>query len=119
MKILMVDDNELLTDSLEVIFQHQGYEYKIARNGIAALKIVKEFKPDVVVLDVMMPGISGLDVCSQIKSDEALKGIYVLIVSAMDAPEDRKAAMLAGANDFCAKPYSPDEIVRKITRRGQ
>ncbi len=115
MKILMVDDNELFNESLEAMFQYHGFEYKIASNGFDALEMVKEFRPDMVILDIMMPGIDGLEVCSRIKSDPVLKDIHIMVLSAKDTDEDRKMAVQAGADDYCVKPFSPDEVLNKIT----
>ncbi len=82
MKILLVDDNELFVESLVVILQFHGYEFKIASNGVDAIKIVKEFKPDMVILDLMMPQMNGLEVCSYIKSNPVLKYIHIMVLSA-------------------------------------
>jgi DNA-binding response OmpR family regulator len=114
MKILLVDDNELFVESLVVILQFHGYEFKIASNGIDAIEIVKKFKPDMVILDLMMPQMNGLEVCSHIKSNPVLKYIHIMVLSAKHTTEDRKKAMNAGADDYCIKPFSPNEILERI-----
>ena len=118
MKILLVDDNELFIESLVVILQYHGYEFKIASNGVDAIKIVEEFKPDMVILDLMMPQMNGLEVCSYIKSNPVLKNIHIMVLSAKHAIEDRTRAMHAGADDYCIKPFSPKEILERITQFG-
>jgi DNA-binding response OmpR family regulator len=116
MKILMVDDNELFVEALVAILQFHGYDYKIASNGVDALKIVEEFKPDMVILDLMMPHINGLEVCGYIKSNPSLKHIHIMVLSAKDTIKDRAEAMHAGADDYSIKPFSPDEILARITQ---
>jgi DNA-binding response OmpR family regulator len=116
MKILLVDDNELFVESLVVILQFHGYEFKIASNGVDAIEIIEEFKPDMVILDLMMPRMNGLEVCSYIKSHPALKDTYIMVLSAKDSIEDRNEALHSGADDYCVKPFSPDDILERITK---
>lgn len=116
MKLLLVDDNEQFVESLVVVLQFHGYEFKTASNGVDAIKMVKEFKPDMVILDLMMPRMNGLEVCSYIKSHPSLKDTYIMVLSAKDSIEDRNEALHSGADDYCVKPFSPDEILERITK---
>ncbi len=116
MKILMVDDNEAFIEALVEMFTFHGYKYRSASNGIDALKAVKEFMPDMVILDIMMPRMNGLEVCGRIKSNPSLRHIHIMVMSAKDTLEDRDQAMHAGADDYYIKPFAPDEILEKITR---
>ena len=99
-KVLVVDDEgfnrELLLDLLEPM----GYQVSTAPNGATALEMVASDPPDVILLDVMMPGLDGFEVAQRIRQEEASKGIPVVMVTALRATEDRVRALEAGANDF-------------------
>jgi two-component system sensor histidine kinase/response regulator len=114
-KILIIDDEEIVLDSCLAILADTDYEVQTANDGNAGVKLVKEFEPDLVFVDLKMPGISGFDVLKQIeKIDSTVVAIvitgYATVSSAVDA-------MKGGAYDFLPKPFTPDEF-RLITKRG-
>ncbi|MEO7987191.1 MAG: HD domain-containing phosphohydrolase [Gemmatimonadales bacterium] len=110
----MVDDEApnrlLLRDLLEA----RGHEVTEAANGLAALESARAVPPDVVLLDVMMPGLDGLEVCRRLKADAATAPIPVLLVTALDARADRLAGMRAGANDFLTKPVDLADLALRV-----
>jgi CheY-like chemotaxis protein len=113
-RILIVDDEKalrmLITGTLEI----GDYEVFEADNGIDALRMVEEEKPDLIVLDVMMPGMSGYEVCSRIKSNVYLKHIKVLILTAKGQQTDREAAKEVQADCYLSKPFSPAELLNAV-----
>jgi len=108
-KVLAVDDNP---DNLSVLEETigQDYDLKIATNGGEALKIVDEFQPDVVLLDVMMPGIDGFEVCSQLRDNPLHEDMAIIMFTAKNKPQHKVTGHMSGANDYITKPFTPDEI---------
>jgi len=111
-KILIVDDDEDLVELLSDVFQRDGrFEIKTANNGFDAGMLVKEFRPALVILDVMLPDINGKEVCQRVRSDETLETVKIICISGMveqDKVADLKAA---GANDFMNKPLDIDRLL--------
>jgi DNA-binding response OmpR family regulator len=106
--ILLVDDDPQLMHVLAMFFDLEGYHVLKARDGEQALALLREYQPDIVLLDLAMPGVSGLEVCQHIRADKKLKDIPVLVFTAADNREEEVLA--AGANAFIAKPYSLDGL---------
>lgn len=120
MKILIAEDDRAVRQSLERVLDFEGYEIVVAEDGPEALEAVKRHEPDLVLLDVMMPHMDGLDVCRRMRS----KGIAtpVLMLTAKQEISDRVSGLDAGADDYLAKPYALDELlarIRALLRRGQ
>jgi two-component system, OmpR family, response regulator len=111
-KVLVVDDDEELVELLVDVFERDGrFEVRMANNGFDAGMLVKEFKPDLVVLDVMLPDINGKEVCQRVRRDDNLDSVKIICISGMveqDKVADLKAA---GANDFMQKPFSVDKLL--------
>jgi DNA-binding response OmpR family regulator len=107
-----VDDDEDLVELLVEAFEKDGrFEIRTANNGFGAGMLVKEFRPDLVVLDVMLPDINGKEVCQRVRSDSNLDAVKIICISGMveqDKVADLKAA---GANDFLQKPFSVDKLL--------
>ncbi len=116
-KILIVDDEVnmrmLLQETLEE-FEDRGVEVRIAENGIDALESVRTNIPDLIILDVMMPGMDGFCVCNTIKKELKLKDVYVLMLSADGQEFNKKRSRDVGSNGFMTKPFDPDEITEKV-----
>ena len=116
MKILVVDDNRenimLVRDVLEVA----SYEVIEALNGPGALEITPEEQPDLILLDVNMPGMSGFEVCKLLKSDETTNHIPVIMLTAQSDVDSRVQGIEAGADDYMSKPYSPRELLARVER---
>jgi two-component system sensor histidine kinase/response regulator len=113
MKILIVEDDTASRIGLESVLRDK-YVVKSASSGEQALEIAGQFKPDLVLLDVVMPGINGYEVCRQIRSDESLKHIKIVMLSANTATEDRLEGYQAGADDYLTKPFDKDELLAKV-----
>src|SRR3954453_7697971 len=105
-RVLVVDDILANVRLLEAKLAAEYFEVVTAMNGIDALEAVQRTRPDIVLLDVMMPGIDGIEVCKRIKSDPQTMHIPVIMVTALDQPEDRVKGLEAGADDFLTKPVN-------------
>ena len=111
-KILIADDEESLRVLLRaVITAEENFELSEAIDGDDALAKIKQDKPNIVILDVMMPGQSGFEVCESIKADEKLKDIKVIILTAKGQKSDKEWANSVGADYFLSKPFSPLELL--------
>jgi excisionase family DNA binding protein len=114
-RILIVDDDEDLVELISDVFVRDArFEVRKTNNGFDAGMLVKEFRPDIVVLDVMLPDINGREVCQRVRSDKALDDVRIICISGMieqDKVADLKAA---GANDFMQKPFSVDKLVERV-----
>ena len=113
-KVLIVDDDQDLVELLVDAFERDGrFDIRTANNGFGAGMLVKEFRPDLVVLDVMLPDINGKEVCQRVRSDETLDSVKIICISGMveqDKVADLKAA---GANDFMQKPFQVDKLLER------
>ena len=109
-KILLVDDAQANLEILGGIVSSNGYAYETARNGIEALKKVKTTHPDVILLDVYMPEMGGVEVCKRLKEDPKTRHIPIIVFTAFEDRETKIKCFQAGANDFLAKPVDPLEL---------
>jgi two-component system response regulator MprA len=110
--ILVVDDDELIAAALRRALEYQGYEVTVAPDGPAALVRAGRARPDVVVLDVMLPGLDGISVCQRLRVDAP--DLMVLLLTARDATADRVAGLDAGADDYLVKPFASEELMARI-----
>ncbi len=116
-KILIIEDDRFLRELMSRKLEEEGYEVFEAINGEQGLKQAKENKPDVILLDVMMPGINGFEVLSKIKGDSVLSLIPVIMLSNLDQKEDAEKALKLGAADYLVKAhFTPGEIIEKIQK---
>lgn len=113
-KVLLVDDDERNIRLLKGILFAEPYEILIAFNGLEALEIAQSHHPSLILLDVMMPGLSGFDVCQQLKSNAETRMIPVVMVTALNEVGDRIRAMEAGADDFLSKPVDATELIVRV-----
>ena len=111
-KALIVDDDEELVELLVDVFERDGrFDIRTANNGFDAGMLVKEFRPDLVVLDVMLPDINGKEVCQRVRADETLDSVQIICISGM-VEQDKVADLKeSGANDFMQKPFSVDRLL--------
>jgi signal transduction histidine kinase len=112
--ILVVDDEEMARDVIEGFLYKEGYQLNFASNGPEALACLEKVSPDVVLLDVMMPGMSGLDVCLRLRQDKRWQHIPVLLITALGSKEDLLRGFEAGANDFLTKPVNEAELRARV-----
>lgn len=113
-RLLIADDNAQNRELLDAYLGDHGYELEFAVDGADALAKTEAFKPDVILLDIMMPKMSGYEVCQKLKSDAATKTIAVLMVTALDNAADIEKAVSAGADDFLSKPVNRIEILTRV-----
>ncbi|PJF27617.1 MAG: hybrid sensor histidine kinase/response regulator, partial [Phototrophicales bacterium] len=113
-KVLMVDDVYENVDMMLRVLNREGYEVLVARDGEEALVKVMEYKPDIILLDVMMPGIDGFQVCQRLKQNEATKDIPVIFITALANTVYIVKGFEVGAVDFITKPFRPKEVVARV-----
>jgi two-component system, OmpR family, response regulator RegX3 len=118
-RVLVVEDEESYSDALAYMLRKEGYDVSVAADGHTALTEFERAGADIVLLDLMLPGLSGTEVCRQLRQVSA---VPVIVVSAKDAEVDKVVGLELGADDYITKPYSPRELVarvRAVLRRGQ
>jgi signal transduction histidine kinase/ActR/RegA family two-component response regulator len=118
-KVLIVDDEVSVRITIESILSSEQYELHFAENGIQALSMAKKIQPDIILLDVMMPGLNGFEVCQKIRSMPSLAEVPIVLITALDDREARMGGIKAGADDFISKPFSGQELrlrVQNMTR---
>jgi len=113
-KILIADDNPTNVELLEVYLGDIDCEIATAIDGRDTLQKVEEFQPDLILLDIMMPKMSGFEVCKKIKDDPATRGIMILMVTALNEPGDIERAVTAGCDDFLSKPINKIELLKRV-----
>ena len=113
-KVLIVDDDCELVELLVDVFARDGrFEIRTANNGFDAGMFVKEFRPDLVVLDVMLPDINGKEVCTRVRKDPALESVKIVCISGMVKQDKVADLKTAGANDFIQKPFTVDKLLER------
>ena len=114
-RILLVDDDQELVDLLRDAFERDGrFEVHPANNGFDAGMKVKELRPDLVVLDVMLPDINGKEVCQRVRSDESLDSVKIICISGMVEQDKVEELRAAGANDFLQKPFAVERLLDQV-----
>ena len=115
LKILVVDDDKDIVEILKYNLKNSGYSVKSANNGIEAIKKAKKFLPDVILMDVMMPEMSGIEACSEIKEINELSNTIIIFLSARNEDYTQISAYDAGADDYISKPIKPKVLLKKIS----
>jgi two-component system OmpR family response regulator len=111
-RVLVVDDEQMLTDLLSMALKMEGWQVRTAASGFEALQAAKEFRPDALVLDIMMPDLDGMSVLQRLR--QAGDDVPVLFLTAKDAVADRVAGLTAGGDDYVTKPFSLEEVVARL-----
>jgi two-component system OmpR family response regulator len=111
-RVLVVDDESTLTELLSMALRYEGWEVRSAASGLAAVRAAREFRPDAVVLDMMLPDFDGLEVLRRMRGDDP--NVPVLFLTAKDAVEDRVTGLTAGGDDYVTKPFSLEEVVARV-----
>ena len=115
--ILVADDNPQMRLLLEMTLRKGPYDVIVTADGGQALRIARERHPDLVLLDAEMPVIHGFEVCRQLKGDPATRDIQVIMVTAKAQEEDRDRGLASGADEYIAKPFSPKELLARLSSR--
>ncbi len=116
-KVLVVDDEAVLLRTVRSYLEQEGYEVRTALNGQAALQEARAFEPDLIVLDVMLPGLDGLEVLRRLRSGDVapgLRNVYVIMLTARADEMDRVVGLELGADDYVTKPFSPRELAARV-----
>ncbi|WET79305.1 response regulator transcription factor [Amycolatopsis sp. QT-25] len=111
-RVLVVDDEATLSELVSMALRMEGWDVRTAADGVEAVRVAREFRPDAVVLDVMLPDMSGLDVLRRLRSE--VPDLPVLFLTAKDAVEDRIAGLTAGGDDYVTKPFSLEEVALRL-----
>ena len=113
-KILIADDEPNIVVSLEFLMKQKGYEVKTVGNGEDALRTIAEFAPDLVLLDVMMPRLSGYEVCQKMRENPAWSGIRIVMLSAKGREIEVSKGMAVGADAYVTKPFSTSDLMAQV-----
>ncbi len=112
--VLIVDDEYIGRETLQSVLEGEGYQLEMAESGMQAIEKAKQLLPDVILLDVMMPGMTGFEVCQRIRSDPQIAEIPIIILTALDDRESLLNALKAGADDFISKPFDRYELRARL-----
>ncbi len=112
--ILVADDDVDIRDLVAFKLEQAGFDVTAVDNGLAALTAARIEPPDLVVLDVMMPGMSGIDVCRELRNDRTTSGLPIILLTARAQEGDVEVGFGAGADDYIVKPFSPRELVTRV-----
>jgi DNA-binding response OmpR family regulator len=112
--ILVVDDEPNIVVSLEFLLKKEGYDVRVERDGEAALAAVAERRPDLILLDVMVPKRDGYDICQAIRSNPAWSGIRIIMLTAKGREVEREKGLALGADEYMTKPFSTRELIERI-----
>ncbi|MCG7902173.1 MAG: response regulator [Candidatus Thiodiazotropha lotti] len=113
-EILVVDDEPNIVLSLEFLMKKAGYNVTTANNGVDALNSIKQQRPDLVLLDVMMPRMDGYEVCQAVRGDPELSSVRIIMLTARGRDVERDKGMALGADDYVTKPFATQELVEKV-----
>ncbi len=112
--VLVIDDEPYLVRAMSYLLSHEGYTVETASDGGEGIERARALRPQVVFLDIMMPILSGYDVCQLIRDDPSLADTYVIMLSAKGQQVDRERGLLGGADEYMTKPFSPREVAQRL-----
>ena len=115
-KVLIADDEPNIVLSLEFLMRKDGYEVQVARTGDDALRLMESFRPDAVVLDVMMPGKSGYEVCRRIREDAHWRSVKILMLTARGGEAEIRKGIDAGADAYLTKPFATQQVIAEMRK---
>ena len=113
-KVLICDDEPYILESVSFIVREEGYQVLTAGDGEQALQLLSSERPDLVLLDIMMPGKSGFDVCRELRGDKSMRGTYVILLTAMGQDRDMEDGYQSGADEYMTKPFNPRSLRRRL-----
>ena len=113
-KVLIADDEQNIVISLEFLMKREGYQVEVANDGEEAVRRIRASRPDLVLLDVMMPKKSGFEVCQEVKSDPTLGAVRILMLTAKGRDTELAKGLALGADAYMTKPFSTRELVDKV-----
>jgi two-component system, OmpR family, alkaline phosphatase synthesis response regulator PhoP len=115
-KILIIEDDPATSRLVDYSLRHHGYQVITATNGLEGVRKAQTEAPDLVILDVMLPGIDGYEICHRLRADAATAGLCILMFSAKAQEIDKETGLKVGADDYLTKPAAPAEIVARVER---
>lgn len=113
-KVLIADDEPNIVVSLEFLMKREGHQVLVARDGVQALALIRAERPQLVLLDVMMPGKTGFEVCQSVRADESLAGVKILLLTAKGRDTDVAQGLGLGADGYMTKPFSTRELAARV-----
>lgn len=114
MDILIVEDEAEIAQLIQLYLEKEGFSCRICKDGLTALQVFQEQQPDLIVLDLMIPGLDGLEVCARIRQKPGSKDPFILMLTAKGEEIDRIIGLSTGADDYMVKPFSPRELVARV-----
>jgi two-component system, OmpR family, alkaline phosphatase synthesis response regulator PhoP len=114
MQILIVEDEAEIADLITLYLEKEGFTCRSCRDGLTALQAYQEQQPDLIILDLMIPGLDGLEVCARIRQQPGVKDPYIMMLTAKGEEIDRIIGLSTGADDYMVKPFSPKELVARV-----
>ncbi|OKH20953.1 DNA-binding response regulator [Hydrococcus rivularis NIES-593] len=114
MNILIVEDEVEIAQLIQQTLERESFSCRLANNGLEALEIFQQQQPDLIILDLMLPGLDGLEVCTRIRQKPSKKDPYILMLTAKGEEIDRVIGLSTGADDYLVKPFSPRELVARV-----
>lgn len=115
-KILIIEDDFALADNLAALLKLKGYQVDSAPDGLSGIEAARKLKPDVILLDIMIPKVSGFDVCRSLRSDPETRGIKIIMTTGLNRMGDVEKAFSCGAADYLIKPFDSERLVKKIDK---
>lgn len=115
-KILIVEDEAMIADNLQALLEAKGYKVFLAKDGKAAVDAARKEKPDIILLDIMLPRLGGFDVCRILRGDSQTTAIKIIVTTGLGRMGDVETAFDAGANDYLVKPYDSQRLLHKIEK---
>ena len=116
-KVLIVDDETNIVISLQFLMEQAGYRVDVARTGEDALEKIAVFLPDLILLDVMLPGVSGYDICQRVRQTPAWQAMKIVMLTAKGRDVERAKGLALGANAYVTKPFSTKELLAEVQRQ--
>lgn len=114
--VLVVDDEPNIVLSLEFLMKQAGFDVRVARDGDAALQAVADQVPDLILLDVMIPGIDGYELCQKMRANPRLQSVKIIMLTAKSREVEREKGFALGADEYITKPFSTRELVERVKR---
>jgi DNA-binding response OmpR family regulator len=114
-KILIIEDDPSFSRAINHIIEKEGYDVSTASNGMTGLRMIQENPPDLLILDVMLPGLDGFEICSRIRTDESMAKLPIIMLSAKGQETDKTTGLSVGANEYLTKPVDRTLLLEKIT----
>ena len=113
-KVMIVDDDPSIVVALEFLMEQNGYDVQVARSGEEAIESIPKFQPDLILLDIMLPGIDGYEVCEILRLKPAWRNIRVVFLTAKGSEEDIAKGLVLGADDYIVKPFTNRKVVDTV-----